>query len=93
MAISNLALAQTGAIPGGALVGTDQIVATSGDYRKIDEGDNSPVVPKVSQNKKIQQQDNNSLGKSPLILNIVSLFFSLASFIVSVYLFLKMRSF
>ena len=41
----------------------------------------------------VKEGFNNLLEKSPSILNIVSLFFSVISLIISVYLFLKIRSY
>ena len=77
----------------GAFVGAEQIATSSNNYRKIDESENDLVELKEPKNQKNNQQDNNLLEKSPSILNIVSLFFSVISLIISVYLFLKIRSY
>ena len=73
MAISGSVFAQTSAFPENAFVETEQIAASSSDYRKIDESGDGLVEPQASQNYSVQSQKNNQQNNS-LSRNTTSVF-------------------
>ena len=96
MAISGSVFAQTSAFPENAFVETEQIAASSSDYRKIDESGDGLVEPQASQNYSVQSQknnqQNNSLSRNTTsVFSFISLFLSFMSLIISVYLLLRIR--